>query len=69
MDRQEQPALFFACDAVVEEGDALTILSFSTTQAEHMRMSEFASNKWKLGETNRVPERVEDRESIFCTQP
>jgi hypothetical protein len=40
----------FACDAVVEEGDALTILSFSTTQAEHMRMSEFASNKWKLDE-------------------
>jgi hypothetical protein len=38
----------FACDAVVEEGNALTILWFSATQAEYMRMGEFANNTWKL---------------------
>jgi hypothetical protein len=40
----------FACDAVVEEGNALTVLSFRATRAEYMRMREFANWTWKLDE-------------------
>ncbi len=42
----------FACDAVVEEGKELTILSFRTTQAEDMRIGEFVNQTWDLNETN-----------------
>jgi hypothetical protein len=40
----------FACSAVVEQGSALTILSFDQTQASYMRMGEFANHRWELEE-------------------
>ena len=40
----------FACSAVVEQGNALTILSFDQIQASYMRMGEFANRRWELQE-------------------
>jgi hypothetical protein len=40
----------FGCSAVVEQGSALTVLSFDQSQAAQMRMGEFSNRSWKLQE-------------------
>jgi len=42
----------FACDAVIEEGSELKVLSLLPTQGEYMRIGEFEHHAWKLEETN-----------------
>ncbi|HME06462.1 MAG TPA: hypothetical protein VKG25_05400, partial [Bryobacteraceae bacterium] len=42
----------FACNAVIEEGPELRLISFTTDHAEEMRMQEFAQSTWKPDETH-----------------